>query len=154
MTLEVLAEIEARCAAATPGPWGTMDGAPWNVLDASGCRILWVNRDDYRSESGKQDERDAAFLAHARQDVEELIAEVRSMDAMARVLRAELEAADAEKDRLMLVCEDKEHHLAGYREAAAADRAEIERLRAEVLRWRREVENAPLFPGTTGMRKG
>lgn len=45
----------------SPGPWATMAGAPWNVLDATGRRIAWFHGNDYQGESGSEDEANAAL---------------------------------------------------------------------------------------------
>jgi len=80
MTDEQLAEIEARAAKATPGPWHHDD-----LQTVQGGTIaqqhLAVNVVDPRDEYGisPQGHCDADFIAHARQDIPALIAEVRSM---------------------------------------------------------------------------
>jgi hypothetical protein len=104
MTDERLAEIEARAAAATPGPWDaggpvkresitkvlTGGGGPnglsrevWEVGAAGDLvppGIAVVNR--YTNGGGSWEARaNAEFIAHARQDVAELIAEVRRLRA-------------------------------------------------------------------------
>lgn len=84
-----LAEIEARANAATPGPWSSEDGP--RVLDSEGFESItvWVVRGlrtatlalirhmagTYASER----DANAAFIAHARQDVPELVAEVKRL---------------------------------------------------------------------------
>ena len=85
--------IEARCEAATPGPWyhnhdsGEDDGGAWenptsDVVDGLGSHLI---------DAGEL--ADAAFIAHARTDVPALVAELRvarrerdEARAMARVL--------------------------------------------------------------------
>lgn len=87
MTPEQLAEIEARAAAATPGPW--------EVAEAGGPR----GTDEYFVRMGEDDaysdvaiaadifdpiyneisQANASFIAHARADVPALVAEVRRL---------------------------------------------------------------------------
>ena len=86
MTDDVLAtvqEIEARCAAATPGPWG-------EAQLAAGVRHLERNESDWYFEDlpegynlpgrqGDGGQRDGAFIAHAREDVPWLCQAVRRL---------------------------------------------------------------------------
>ena len=80
MTDEELAEIERRCTAARPGPWTSyVEGRD----HTSGSSFIMVGRDDeYRGEdielTGAKVE-DQDFIAHARQDVPRLLAEVRRL---------------------------------------------------------------------------
>lgn len=86
-----LAAIKARLDAATqPGPWTThvSDRDEVTVVDANG---MWV------AECGPAPE-DAAFIAHARQDVEQLVARVEELES---ALAKEREFAD----RLVRVAE-------------------------------------------------
>ncbi len=77
MNEKELAEIEARAEAATPGPWEvdndlsvfTKDGGhgtPWTLFDTVG--------------NEGEDSSNADFIAHARQDVPALVAEVRRLN--------------------------------------------------------------------------
>ena len=111
MTEAELDAIEARCRAATEGPWNVtpydaeyasgniermwdIDGSypeddkPWqrSVARVWGDNAVWLR--DRESDGGN-----AAFIAHARTDVPALVAEVRR-------LRAERDAALAEVARL------------------------------------------------------
>ena len=72
---ELLAEMQARCDAATEGPWTwhchqTFDGDEWAVFD-EGDRALAMHRDGWMP--------DAAFIAAARTDMPRLIAAVRAV---------------------------------------------------------------------------
>jgi hypothetical protein len=70
-----LDEIEARCDAASPGPWKyPYRGFPGVVGSKRGC--LWTSG---RHEGRVNHEADAEFIAHARQDVPDLIAEIRRL---------------------------------------------------------------------------
>lgn len=72
-----LDEIETRCNAATPGPWGvctcSLNGPCSNEkgVRVSFCTDGLPDRADYPL--------DAEFIAHARQDIPSLIAEVRRL---------------------------------------------------------------------------
>ncbi len=82
--------IEARAAAATPGPWGA--NTPPGVVAANGRNVLGVFG------GSAQDERDAEFTAHAREDVPALLAEVRRLRA--RVVELERPAVEARRDEI------------------------------------------------------
>jgi hypothetical protein len=99
MTDEQLAEIEARCAAASPGPWDAIrtisrpeDGAflvyklqgrgGWNRL----MRVVTVTNPKLPAVPPVDEARitrleDAVFCSHAREDVPALLAEVRRLRA-------------------------------------------------------------------------
>lgn len=69
MTQQRLAEIEARCEAATPGPWKPKrDFLSWDC--------------------------NAAFIAHARQDIPALLAEVERLGADRDAWKRRAEAAE------------------------------------------------------------
>jgi len=72
MNEEQLAEIEARCEAATKGPWSVY---------VCGIRSLGYDVDGPEEGNRGQFERqeDAEFIARAREDVPALIAEVRRL---------------------------------------------------------------------------
>lgn len=68
--------IKARAEAATPGPWEADASeiyGPGRVWLAESCRL----HDDLSYDP--QSDRDAAFIAHARTDVPELVAGVESL---------------------------------------------------------------------------
>lgn len=118
MTTEELEAIRARAEAATPGPW-THGGYPLKgiggpeVLAAGDVHLLtMVCRPD--------DDTDATFIAHARQDVPALC------DEVAR-LTSECHAMD---EAITIACADRDAYAADLREAEA----EIARLRATVAR--------------------
>lgn len=76
-----LDEIEARVAAATPGPWwafsdGPESGDHWYVASGSEA-VAHIHSDDGRNEDARQP--DAEFIAQARDDVPALVAEVRRL---------------------------------------------------------------------------
>ena len=79
LTESQLAEIEARVQVATPGPWKSM----WEGRDhESGDHFIMRGTDDgrhddlYLSPSRIEDQ---DFVAHSRQDVPALLAEVRRL---------------------------------------------------------------------------
>jgi hypothetical protein len=75
--------IEARASSATPGPWEarqnapTMSGAVWNLRVAGepGVKAMVT---EYQHGSANAD-----FIAHAREDVPALVAEVRRLRSFA-----------------------------------------------------------------------
>jgi hypothetical protein len=88
---ERLAEIESRCAAATPGPWAQSDWwLPWLQWLWSQARKAWGVKADH----------DFTFIAHARSDVPELLAEVRRLRAVGRELRGHVRALVARVESL------------------------------------------------------
>ncbi|MFF1958021.1 hypothetical protein ACFVWX_13645 [Streptomyces sp. NPDC058220] len=91
MSPERLAEIAARCDAATAGPWCT---DAWEIY--RGAEYVpgiseWIGETCRGTSTLEQDRADATFVAAARTDVPEMAAEVERLRA--RV--AELEAAQA-----------------------------------------------------------
>jgi hypothetical protein len=97
LTDERLAEIEARRNAATPGPWeqvnksvrvmGTATTYAPNAYEGGICNCLGAQR-LYRDKV--IDDRamaNAAFIAHAPDDVADLLAEVRRLREMLDVLK-------------------------------------------------------------------
>ena len=67
---EELKEIEARCEAATPGPWT-------GEYDDTGMVVVRGNADDFGSDHiGTFEHGDGAFIAHARTDIPRLIATI------------------------------------------------------------------------------
>ncbi|EMN5132508.1 hypothetical protein RVV79_005679 [Burkholderia contaminans] len=79
MNEEMLNEIEARCKAATPGPWVSyVEGRDHE----SGSNFIMTGPEGARGEdielSGATVE-DQDFIAHARQDIPALLAEIRRL---------------------------------------------------------------------------
>ncbi|WP_265560780.1 hypothetical protein [Streptomyces hygroscopicus] len=95
LTDQQLDEIDARAKAATPGPWCTDS---WEIYQGTEYEAgaEWIGETCRgRVEGLAQDRADAAFVAAARTDVPQLVAEVRRLRA--RV--AELERPAVEKRR-------------------------------------------------------
>lgn len=73
LTAEQLAEIKARAEAATPGPWKRFHMDRFSInnepLEKHICGV------------SQESEHDAAFIAHAREDVPALLAEVERLRA-------------------------------------------------------------------------
>jgi hypothetical protein len=67
MTDEELAAVKARCDAATPGPWQS----EYDNCGNGGFSEWWNVGSGLMNE-----EADAAFIAHAREDVPALLAEI------------------------------------------------------------------------------
>lgn len=108
--------IEARCDAASPGPWTwkdwgaplsehwtlqappqARDGGPSKMYPDLGCPILQIEERDSRRL------RDHEFIAHAREDVPALVAEVKR-------LREALAPFAREWDALVHIGEQDSHH--------------------------------------------
>lgn len=90
MTDEQLAEIEARCEAATPGPWARKRGQFTRVVsfsDENGTVVASTYTSSFAPPKIQAME-NASFIAHARTDVPALLAEVK------RLRRWQKEAAE------------------------------------------------------------
>lgn len=80
MTEAELQAIEARCRAASPGPWYA--GEPDEALceHRVTCRNIWADEGtDITSPCAGLSPEDAEFIAHSRFDVAALAAEVRRL---------------------------------------------------------------------------
>ncbi|MFD8251945.1 hypothetical protein [Streptomyces werraensis] len=125
MTPERLAEIAARAAAATPGPWGFYDGD--NYADVAADldqtsrgsysyreKVARLEDENYWDDPAHEDHDEerapeqmaanAAFIAHAREDVPALLARVAELEAERHTTNEALsEAAEAlrrQRDRI------------------------------------------------------
>ena len=77
MTDEEISQIEGRYAAATPGPWQSfIEGRD----HTSGSSFIRTTGGDIELSGGSHADQD--FIAHARQDVPMLIAEIRHLKAI------------------------------------------------------------------------
>jgi len=99
--MERLAAIRARCEAATPGPWG-YDGQHDEITaDSPDAEDYWLIVSQCRTAPdtaprdafGHQYSADFAFIAHAREDVPYLLAEIERLRSENVTLR---EAAAAQ----------------------------------------------------------
>ncbi len=89
MTDQRIAEIAARCEAATPGPWEWKTCGDTNMYVEAECLKGVISlEDDYPGypEYGEHLimellQADADFIAHAREDIPALLAEVRRLQA-------------------------------------------------------------------------
>ena len=87
MTDAELSEIESRANAATPGPWakGCNRYGEHSVYGPEHEDVTPAYTDHMHGESMMEE--DATFIAHAREDVPKLIAEIRRLnDVLAVVL--------------------------------------------------------------------
>jgi hypothetical protein len=120
---ERLAEIEARCEAATEGPWYANPGGYVELDEFGEGEHFNGIADTWNANDGK----DAEFIAHARQDVPDLIATVR--EQAAEIERLKRRAAD---------WEDRADHYDGvalrFCERATTAEAERDRARAALGR--------------------
>ena len=81
-----LAEIAAREAAATPGPWCTDAWEIYQGTEYMPGLSMWIGETCRGETTCEQDRADAAFVAAARQDVPDLLAEViRLREQLAKV---------------------------------------------------------------------
>jgi hypothetical protein len=103
---ERLAEIESRCAAATTGSWVICrESDEWGTIGMPVCRmeddtdLVVGHPHDWGATAPVAD--DAAFIAHARRDVPELLAEVRRLRAVERELRGHVRALVARVESLV-----------------------------------------------------
>ena len=81
--------IKARCDAATPGPWaqGMAGDKLLSEVDYYGAFGFVILNGDL-SDDGQYGVADAAFIAHAREDVPSLVAEVERLRAVLELARA------------------------------------------------------------------
>ena len=87
MTDHDLEQMAARVAAATAGPWVVkgryhLTGPPAGDYPGATTTIVRVRADQQYRRPG-EDAANALFIAHARQDIEDLIAEVRRLRGLA-----------------------------------------------------------------------
>lgn len=92
---ERLKEIEARAAAATPGPW--------EVNNAHGMCVIGDGGEEFVADmegamwQGKHE--DASFIAAARTDIPDLVARVRELEAEVAGLRTRIERLEDVADK-------------------------------------------------------
>lgn len=95
MTDKELKEIRERCNKATPGPWkweeteDQKSGREWGdlgeiLVTQSGDEVLSANGYDYTSVEVSKN--DAAFIAHAREDIPALLAEIERLTTKVSIL--------------------------------------------------------------------
>lgn len=109
MTAERIAEIKAREGKATPGPWvdklhvaqtadGLEFGRSYSVIAKDGGVCMLYKGDRYNGYYNQ--DADAAFIASARQDIPDLLAEVERLRAEnKRLERQVMQLAEAEQMR-------------------------------------------------------
>ncbi|MBD9700690.1 hypothetical protein IHE56_01000 [Streptomyces sp. ID01-12c] len=139
LSADRLDEIDARHSAATPGPWGVYEFGGGTAIDIAAdltdtgtgyrarreiCRLEDepldndpTHREWTAEEDWAQVQADAAFIAHAREDVPALLAEIRRLNAALADQQAETEKL------IRWHCEDET--------AMKQMRGTIERLRGE-----------------------
>jgi 7-cyano-7-deazaguanine synthase in queuosine biosynthesis len=93
-------QIKATCEAATKGPWAT-DGRD-EVVDSTGDAVCFTNEDNGY-------EHDATFIAHARQDVPDLISEVERLrgenESLRRTISCQLDPSHQREIAQMWHCQ-------------------------------------------------
>ena len=105
---DYLAEIKARCEAATPGPWvdrlrdfECLDGYGLEshpTVETNGKTVCVLCEREFDDDN---DEADAVFIAHARQDIPDLLAEVERLRKRAERLRAGVKSLKSTRDFLV-----------------------------------------------------
>lgn len=83
-----LAEITARAEAATTGPWCTDDWEIYQGTEYQPGISQWIGETCRGTSSPEQDRVDAAFVAHAREDIPFLLQLLREKDAEITELRS------------------------------------------------------------------
>jgi hypothetical protein len=109
MTEEQLAGIKARTSAATPGPWSAallydvtdttyIDECEFGFIgdinapdERAGIEYIGFRAIEPDSPQQKQIHADATFIAHAREDVPALLAEIERLNKRIKDLESELE---------------------------------------------------------------
>jgi roadblock/LC7 domain-containing protein len=99
-----IAEITARCEAATPGEW-VYDWGKDSISTASGTMVVGIHGRAYGNDTLEINESDAEFISHAREDIPFLLAEIARLNEAIAVLD---KAADkANEDYLNLLDENR-----------------------------------------------
>jgi hypothetical protein len=159
LTDQQLADIDARQQAATAGPWGVYEsGSMIDVaadLEETGCGYRArrgiarfedepldndpTHREWTAEEDWAQVQADAEFVAHARQDVPALLAEVRALRSERDELRGKFAdaAASLAEQVLRYGQRQREHN---------ADREELEQLRTALTQIRHLHKDSPMSP--------
>lgn len=110
ITKERLAEIKARCDAATPGPW-TSDLDEGSLRDAGGHILGYVRSDQ-----------DREFLAQVRQDVPDLVTEIEQLRTL---VKSAIHSRDCLWCGAPYVDESKRHAIHGDRCPAFTPNGEV-----------------------------
>ncbi len=124
LTDQQLAEIEARCNAATPGPWHleSEDPAKGNIRhEGQGWPIstMWSMRGHNTRLN------DASFIAHARTDLPALLGEVRRLRATPPEKREDLYCVISDLSRQSREAEARAKHAEAERDFLAEKLADI-----------------------------
>jgi hypothetical protein len=145
MIEQELIEIEARAAAATPGPWkgDCRDGSvKYTVRGSDGTLVLRV---DHKNGDfgfvGERERDDESFVLHARSDIPALVAEVRRLRAELAALSGALAYPNFDIERLA----DGRYEASafegkdplGNRNAWAVGATPLEAVRALAAKWER-----------------
>jgi predicted RNase H-like nuclease (RuvC/YqgF family) len=92
LTQEELEAIRKRAEAATPGPWGKEFRYGISIITNYGFNVI-------DEDGGVTKYPDAEFIAHARQDVPKLLAEIERLQKENRLLESFFEESDRNKER-------------------------------------------------------
>jgi hypothetical protein len=113
ITQQRLDEIKARCEAATPGPWKHRDPPEVQIPDPNWERHEIVDESlklvaqthypttEWKCARNEEMERNGPFIAAARTDIPDLLAEVERLRAEAAEMQLRIQEQDAELDELI-----------------------------------------------------
>jgi rubrerythrin len=148
MTYERLLEIEARAALATEGPW---DGviSSWSVrtlrggLDDLICDMSCADAGPTGETPGPQTTANQEFIAHARTDVPELLAEVRRLGGLLHWSQGEHDATRALAAAERAELEGEIYGLRQEKKDATDARSRVDAREHRIAELERELAKAP-----------
>lgn len=129
MDAERLAAIAARAEAATEGPWLSSHNITENTYDVS---VLYADGIGVVIADCRRRAADAEFIAHARQDVPDLIAALQAAEAEVERLRELLHDCRENSTTLRELVDGRDAGEANLREHILALTAERDAARAQV----------------------
>ena len=145
LTPERLAEIKARAEKATPGPWTATyeESDQWTSITGAGLFDggHWMVCPEVATTEGEPGE-DSDFIAHAREDVPDLLAEVERLRATSKPRNMALhyaalrnaeawrDSAEASLQRVTFNRDELREKLAGARAERDALQAKLDQVRA------------------------
>lgn len=161
-----LAAIAARASAATPGPWYRHAEISYRVQGQVHEIVLATRADDgygivaFTGVKGEHPRTplDAEFIAHSREDVPWLLAEVLRLRAIAEAMQATLVSLEEDQARLVAQLRDRgkaygraSHEIGQQRSHIRHLQGEVERLTADLAV--RTADRDELLAEVTGTRE-
>lgn len=136
--MDRLSEIRARCDAATPGPWD-IGGIRKNLIQTANapfCEVCTVRGGSSFQEIDGQQKSNAAFIAHAREDIPYLLSEIERLKQANKISEdawdgCALDAAEAQIAVLTARAEKAEAERDTYRAALEALHINVDLLKGE-----------------------